>query len=123
MTEHDIQNIIRIEFSRQIPYGLLFRMNVGQAWTGSRIIHDKQARTLTIFEPRPFNTGLLPGFSDLFGVLPGGKAVFIEVKTEKGKPTEAQENFLNTVSMRGALSGVARSFDDVLKIINGEGKW
>lgn len=119
MTEHDIQNLIRLDFSRQIPHGLLFRTNVGQAWTGSKVIHNKQARTLTIYDPRPFNTGLPDGFSDLFGVLPGGRALFIEVKSLKGKPSEAQENFLNTVSMRGATAGVARSFADVLKIING----
>lgn len=120
MREQDIQNTIRIEFSRQIPHGLLFRLNVGQAWTGSRVLHNPDG-SLTIFEPRPFNSGIPTGFSDLFGVLPGGRALFVEVKSLKGKPSPAQENFLNTVSMRGALAGVARSFEDVLKIINSEG--
>lgn len=118
MNEHDIQNTIRIEFSRQIPHGLLFRLNVGQAWTGSRTIKNPDG-SLTIFDPRPFNTGIPPGFSDLFGVLPGGKALFIEVKSLKGKPSEAQINFLSTVSMRGACAGVARSIEDVIRIING----
>lgn len=118
MTEHDIQNLIRIEFSRQIPNGLLFRLNVGQAWAGSSIRKNADG-SLTIFEPRPFNAGIPPGFSDLFGVLPGGKALFIEVKSLKGKPSEAQENFLNTVSMRGACAGIARSIEDVIQIING----
>ena len=117
-SEHDIQNLIRLEFSRQIPHGLLFRLNVGQAWTGSRTVKNADG-SLTIFDPRPFNAGIPPGFSDLFGVLPGGRALFIEVKSLKGKPSEAQENFLNTVSMRGAFAGIARSFEDVLKIING----
>lgn len=118
-SEHDIQNLIRINFSRQIPHGLLFRTNVGQAWTGSKFIHNKQARTVTIYDPRPFNTGLPDGFSDLFGVLPGGKAIFIEVKSPKGKPSDEQTNFLNTVSKTGATAGVARSFEDVIRIING----
>ena len=119
MNEHDIQSKIRIDFSRHIPDGLLFRTNVGQAWTGSKFIHNKQARTLTIYDPRPFNTGLPDGFSDLFGVLPGGRAIFVEVKSEKGKPSPAQTNFLAQVSMTGAVAVVARSIEDVLQIING----
>ena len=120
MREQDIQSKIRIDFSKQIPDGLLFRANVGQAFTGSRIRKNADG-SITIFDPRPFNTGLPVGFSDLFGVLPGGKALFLEIKSEKGKPTMEQTNFLNTVSMRGALAGVARSFEDVIKIINSEG--
>lgn len=120
MNEHDIQNLIRIEFSRLYPNALLFRSNVGQAWTGSKFIHNKQDRTLTIYDPRPFNTGLPDGFSDLLGVLPGGKALFLEIKTPKGKPSEAQTNFLAQVSSVGAIAGVARSIEDVIKIINGK---
>ena len=118
MNEHDIQNLIRIDFSRQIPEGLLFRTNIGQAWTGSRTRKNPDG-SLTIFEPRPFNTGLPTGFSDLFGVLPGGKAIFLEIKSEKGKPSPAQTNFLAQVSITGAVAGVARSIEDVIKIING----
>ena len=117
MNEHDIQNLIRIEFSKQIPYGLLFRLNVGTAWSGSRIQKNSDG-SITIFDPRPFNAGIPPGFSDLFGVLPGGRALFVEVKSLKGKPSDAQTNFLNTVSMRGACACIARSIEDVIKIIN-----
>lgn len=118
MTEHDIQNLIRIDFSRLYPDALLFRLNVGQAWTGSRTRRNADG-SLTIFDPRPFNTGIPPGFSDLFGVLPGGRAIFIEVKSEKGKPSPAQANFLAQVSMTGAVAGVARSIEDVIRINNG----
>ena len=118
MAEHDIQNLIRLEFSRQIPDGLLFRANVGQAWTGSRTKRNSDG-SLTIFEPRPFLTGLPNGFSDLFGVLPGGRALFVEVKAPKGKPSPAQTNFLAQVSMTGAAAGVARSIEDVIRISNG----
>jgi len=117
--EQDIQNAIRIEFSKLIPDGLLFRCNVGQAYTGSRTRKNPDG-SLTIFDPRPFTTGLPNGFSDLFGVLPGGKALFVEVKSAKGKPSDVQTRFLDTVSSVGALAGVARSFEDVLRIINME---
>jgi VRR-NUC domain. len=118
MTEHDIQNLIRLEFSRNYPNSLLFRANIGQAWIGSHVKHNPDG-SLTIYDPRPFLTGLPNGFSDLFGVLPGGRALFVEVKTDKGKPSEAQVNFLRHVSGVGALAGIARSFEDVTKIING----
>ena len=116
MREQDIQNGIRLEFSKRIPDGLLFRTNVGTAWTGSRTRKNLDG-SLTIFDPRPFNTGLPNGFSDLFGVLPGGKALFLEVKTPKGRPTEVQTNFLVQVKCAGAAAGVVRSIEDVIKII------
>ena len=119
-SEHDIQSKIRLDFSRKIPNGLLFRSNVGAAWTGSRTRKNSDG-SLTLFDPRPFNTGLPAGFSDLFGVLPGGKAIFLEIKSLRGKPSEAQIRFLEAMHGVGALAGVARSFEDVLKIINGEG--
>lgn len=118
MNEHDIQNSIRIDFSKQIPEGILFRTNVGQSWTGSRVKHNAD-RSITIFDPRPFTTGLPNGFSDLFGVLPGGRALFLEIKSAKGKPSPAQTNFIAQVSSAGALAGVARSIEDVIRIING----
>lgn len=118
MNEHDIQSQIRIDFSKHIPDGLLFRTNVGQAWTGSRTKRNSDG-SLTIYDPRPFLIGLPNGFSDLFGVLPGGRALFLEIKAPKGKPSEAQTNFLTQVSKTGALAGVARSYEDVIKIISG----
>lgn len=118
MTEHDIQNLIRLKFSELYPNALLFRANVGQSWTGSRTRKNSDG-SLTIFDPRPFTTGLPNGFSDLFGVLPGGRALFVEVKGPKGKPSEAQVRFLETVRRVGCLAGVAKSMEDVIKIING----
>lgn len=118
MTEHDIQNTIRIEFSRHIPKGLLFRVNTGKGWTGSRVKHNPDG-SITIYNPRPFETGVPNGFSDLLGVLPGGKAFFIEVKSLTGKPSPDQTNFLAQAIKTGALAGVARSYEDVIRIING----
>lgn len=69
--EHAIQNKIRIAIA---PYCDIFRINVGAGFTK---------------DGRYFNTGVPPGFSDLFGVRKSdGRAVFIEVKTSKGRPTE-----------------------------------
>lgn len=100
MTEHDIQNEIRAAVS---PYAIMFRINVGSGKT---------------VDGRYFNTGVPPGFSDLFGFRKNdGKAVFIEVKAPKGIPTARQIKFLETVRKNGAIAGIARSAEEAIKII------
>jgi len=83
----------------------IFRINVG---------------TFRTADGRYVTTGVPAGFSDLFGIRNGdGRAVFIEVKTKRGKPTAAQLNFLETMRNRGALAGIARSVQDAIEIVEG----
>jgi hypothetical protein len=83
---------------------------------------------MLIENPRPFKTGLPTGCADLIGFTPTkikpehvGRtlAVFtaIEVKSDNGKTTAAQNNFLSVVKHNGGISGVARSPEDAVKII------
>lgn len=98
--EHKIQNDIRVAVS---PYAVIFRANVGKGRT---------------FDGRYFDTGLPVGFSDLFGFRKSdGKMVFIEVKTTKGRPSEKQKHFLETMRNYGAIAGIARSVEDAINII------
>lgn len=98
--EHKIQNDIRAAVS---PYAVIFRANVGKGIT---------------FDGRYFDTGLPAGFSDLFGFRKSdGKMVFIEVKTPKGRPSEKQKHFLETMRKYGAIAGIARSVEDAINII------
>lgn len=117
MREADIQNLIRLHVSEH-QLGVLFRANVGEAWTGDRIEHNPDG-SITIFRPRRLKTGLPPGFSDLFGVNKLGRAVFIEVKAPTGRLTPEQENFLKQMSRLGAYAGVARCPEDAVKILAG----
>jgi hypothetical protein len=121
LLEHDIQNQIRLALS---PYGVFFRSNVGEAWTGPEIIKT-EGGGVYIPKAHRFNSGLPPGFSDLFGVVPvqvGGRTlgVFtaIEVKRIGGRVSADQENFLAVMQARGALGGVARSVDDAIAIVS-----
>lgn len=107
MKESDIQSQIRIRISEK-KLGVLFRANVGEAWTGNRIERNPDG-SITIYRPRRLKTGLPPGFSDLFGVTKTGQAVFIEVKTPTGRPSEEQVNFLFQMLRQGARAGIARS--------------
>ena len=101
--EHSIQNKIRLAVA---PYCDIFRINAGQGFTK---------------DGRYFNTGVPPGFSDLFGVRKSdGKAVFIEVKTSKGKPTEKQQNFLQMMKLNAAIAGICRSAEDAINLVTKE---
>lgn len=69
-----------------------------------------------------------PGGSDLIGWTPvlithemvgGMLGVFtaIEVKTPRGRPTEAQLNFIRQVQLGGGIAGIARSTEDALALL------
>lgn len=124
MREADIQNQIRLAIS-QHNLGVSFRTNVGQAWQGDEVIKNPDG-SITIKNPRPFKTGLPPGFSDLLVISPLSiagltiaQASFIEVKTPKGRPTEDQLNFIEQMQRLGAKAGVARSVDQAIQILRG----
>lgn len=55
----------------------------------------------------------LNGVSDIIGIY-RGKPVFLEVKTDKGKMSQAQKDFLDRAKQCGAITGVVRSIDDAL---------
>lgn len=98
--EHIIQNKIRTALS---PYAIIFRANVGAMHTP---------------DGRYFSTGLPVGFSDLFGFRRSdGRAVFIEVKAPKGRPSEKQKAFLQAMKLSGALAGICRSPEEALDLI------
>ena len=100
MTEHNIQQQIRLHLSK-LNY-IVLRLNVGRFYT---------------LDGRPINTGLPVGCSDLLAISPTGQAVFIECKTDKGRPTEEQLNFISAMRKQGCIAGVCRSVDDVNRLL------
>ena len=60
--------------------------------------------------------GLPKGFSDILAILPGGRAVFIEVKTQSGKLSPEQEKFIAKMQALGAIAGVVRSVSEALTL-------
>lgn len=102
MTEHEIQNSIRLKLS-ELGYAV-FRANVGKFQTK---------------DGRWFDTGLPKGFSDLFAIK-NGKIFFLEVKTPTGKPTAEQFNFLAVMRDRyGCVTGIVRSVEEAVKLVDG----
>lgn len=60
------------------------------------------------------------GEADLQGHRPDGRCFYIEVKLPGQNPRADQEAFLKAMKETGALTGVARSVDDALRIIGGD---
>jgi hypothetical protein len=59
------------------------------------------------------------GCPDIQGMLVGGRTFMIEVKSSRGRLTDDQEFVLAKVRANGGVSGVARSIDDALAIVEG----
>lgn len=126
MSEHRIQNEIRNALA---GHCLLFRVNVGTAWAGSRVDKLPGGRVL-IHDARPFSTGLPPGFSDTFGLVKTiitpemvggviGQFLAGEVKTDSGRVSPKQAAFLQAISSNGGRAGVWRSAEDALALVLG----
>jgi len=129
-------NILKDIFIRCSELGSrLFRVNVGNAWVGSQVIHVLKRMTynlergdIILKAGRPFKTGVPNGYSDATGWTPvtitpemvgQTLAVYtaIEAKSAKGRTTEAQSLFLTAVDRSGGIAGVARSPDEAERII------
>lgn len=107
-----IQNSIRIALS---PYGTVFRTNSGEFWQG-QTVYSKEFHQPVLINLRRVS-GLPAGFSDLLFVAPG-KVAFIETKNEVGRLRPEQINFLDRMRSMGHISGVARSVDEAVKLID-----
>lgn len=65
------------------------------------------------------NPFVINGVSDIIGILPNGRFLAIEVKTDntrfskKSYPTDNQKFFIANIKANGGLAFVARSVDDV----------
>lgn len=103
MTEHDIQNAVRLKLS-ELGYAV-FRINTGK---------------FKLADGRWFDVGVPKGFSDLIAVK-DGRVFFLEVKTKDGKASPEQVNFITVMRDRyGCAAGIVRSVDDAIRLVGGE---
>jgi hypothetical protein len=98
--------------------------------------HDIQKTIIAYLKAHPsvcwvarFNSGImveegrytafnsLKGCPDIMGMKKGGTHFSIEVKSKTGKPTQAQDDHLCQVLKGGGLAGIARSIEDVDRIL------
>ena len=106
MTEQDIQNLIRAALT---PIAMVFRINTGTVKT-----HDG----------RYFSSGTPKGYSDLSGFRKSdGKMFFLEIKSATGRLRPDQRKFLTEMNKYDVITGVARSVEDAIEIIECGGKY
>ena len=65
--------------------------------------------------------GVRAGVADLAFVLPGGRAAFLELKSERGYQSAVQRQFQVDAEAAGALYAVAKSPDEARAILTGWG--
>ncbi len=119
MTEHEIQNEIRLAIGKELPNVRLFRANVGMGWAGK--IAQRSPGQIVLENYRAFSTGLPNGTPDLIGfkTLPDGVAqfAFIEVKQPGGRVRPEQERMIKFLLDHGAVGGIAHSPEEALEIL------
>ncbi len=114
MTENNLMKSVQLALGK-LANVKLFRNNVGLGWVGDARSVKGQHDSKMILHARPLHAGLCEGSSDLIGwttveIKPehiGKKiAVFtaIEVKTDTGKATPSQRNFLEQVAANGGIA-------------------
>lgn len=132
--EHALQNAIRNAMAGR---ALIFRANVGKAYTSNDVLKVPRQmpvvmgpKDILLRNYRPFETGLPPGFSDLFGLVAveitpdmvGQKvAIFTGLEVKDGaRVSQLQRNFINAVNDNGGRAGVVRSVEDAERLVFGK---
>lgn len=86
-----------------------------------RKVYAWRQNTTGVFDPakRRFRTFHgLAGVSDILGVLPGGRFLALECKTERGRVTRDQKVFLDAVRANGGLAAVIRDLRELELFLN-----
>jgi len=112
----------------------VLRNNVGMAWTGTPQ-HIRVPTTIILYagdlilrESVPIKFGLGVGSSDLIGWQPFtitqamvgkkfARFTAVEVKTETGRVTPEQQDFISAVNDAGGIAGVIRSEEDAKQLL------
>ena len=112
--ETKLQRLIMVELSK--AGHTVWRNETGRFWTGKPIHRDGQVVTLSNAHMIP--VGLCVGSSDLIGIQGAtGRFFAIEVKTEKGRVTKEQQQFIDRVIAQGGIAGIARTPKDALELL------
>ena len=122
-SEHDTQNEIRLALSEHGYY--TERINVGSGYLIDKKLMERIKRLCPVLRAELdkvpyFSTGAVKGRSDL-SAIKDGRISFIEVKSEVGRPSAEQLNFIKQMStLYGCRAGIARSVEDALSIVEGD---
>lgn len=113
--ETKLQRLIMVKLSE--AGHSVWRNETGRFWTGIPIHKDGQ--TVTLKNAMMIPVGLCVGSSDLIGMQAvTGRFFAIEVKTDTGRASTAQKNFIRHVQQKGGIAGIARSPEEALQLLS-----
>lgn len=118
MSEIDLMRAIQVKASEMGHR--LWRNNVGTGWVGPqvRVSHPQMIMMhpgdVLIRNASALHSGLCVGSSDLIGLTDRGRFLAAEVKSAKGRPTEGQESFIETIKRLGGVGVIAKSVEDFI---------
>lgn len=126
--ESTLQKNIMLAIGKLLPNVRIFRNNTGTGWVGKSV---RKGSLVIIENPRPLQAGLCEGSSDLIGwttveVTPEmiGKKIAIftalEIKTDSGRASKEQINFITRVREAGGIAGIARSEQEATQLITNQ---
>ena len=101
MSEHDLQNEVRIRLSEK-GY-VVFRVNTGK---------------FLLKNGRWFDVGVPKGFSDLLAIK-DGKAFFLEIKALNGIESKEQKNFIKQMIKCGCYAKFVYSLNEISDLLGG----
>lgn len=110
--EADIQRQIVAFLRAVLPVGAIVHHSANEIAGRGAAARQRQA-ILT-------GMGVHPGFSDLL-VLEGGRALFLEVKSQTGRLRPSQEAFRDAVQAQGFAWALVRSQDEVIAVLRDHG--
>ena len=87
-----------------------------EVWVGKYVGRTRNGDTV-LREARSIKAGLCKGSSDIIGIAPGGLFLAIEGKTGRAVARTNQRVFIKLVNDLGGLATVARSPEDVAKLL------
>jgi hypothetical protein len=64
----------------------------------------------------------IKGFPDIAGVMPNGRFFAIELKTDKGRLSPEQIDWITKLNMSGAMAIVLRSKEEIAEFVEGVSK-
>lgn len=92
-------------------------------WLSVKGIKAWKNHSVGIFDPRQGQFRAIrgqftqKGTADILGILPDGKFLAIEVKSEKGRVTDEQAQFIDDILHRNGFAIIARSLDEVIAAV------
>lgn len=132
MKETNLMKLIQLALGK-MPNVRIFRNNTGMGWTGETRSVNGSHDSKVILNARPLHAGLCEGSSDLIGwttvtITPEmvgrkfARFTAVEVKTDTGRATAKQRNFLDQVASSGGIAVLATSPEGARVFIESQSK-